>query len=272
MLGKVKVSVVYVNYKSFNELRKSITSIAKSKTKVKYEIIVVDNEGNSKLKNHLKFEKGIKYIKSPKNLGYSAGNNLGAKYAKGKYLLILNPDTELKSGVIDKLVQFLDKNTNSAIVAPILVDIKGKILFQISSKRLTPLIYIYTYTIAAKIFPDNSIKKEFLKENINSKKPYEVDVIPGSAFMIRKSIFDKIGGFDEKFFLYFEDNDICDRVRKAGYKIYKIPGARVFHDWRPADGSKVLKDIFEKSRFYYFKKHFGIVSAIIVEALSRSWK
>lgn len=267
-MRKPQVSIIYVNYKCLEDINRSVSSIEKSKPKVNYEIVVVDNEGNTKLKKYTEGEKNIRYIKSPKNLGYSCGNNLGVKNARGEYVLILNPDTKLKSAVIDKLTQFLDKNKDVAIAAPVLVNEKGKVIKQISSKILTPIKYIFTYTFIAKLFSKNKIKNEFLKET-PSNKPYEVDVVPGSALMIRKSVFNKLGGFDEKFFLYFEENDFCKRVKEAGFRMYKVPKFKVTHDWKPAEGNISLKKHFENSRFHYFKKHYGLISAILVESFSR---
>jgi len=270
-MKKIKVSIIYTNYKSFRELKESIASIDKYKPKENYEIIVVDNEVNPEVEKYFKGKSNIKYIKASKNLGYAGGNNLGARYALGEYIYILNPDTKTVSNIIDNLTFFLDRNKDAAIAAPKLVDKEGKRIQQIAPKKLTPLRYIFTYTFMVKIFPKNKIKKEFLKEDTELNKPYEVEVIPGSAFLIRKDVFYKLGGFDERFFLYFEDNDICDRVIKTGCKIYKIPYTKVFHDWKPIEGEEKLKKIFEESRTLYFKKHFGFVSAMLVEVFSRTW-
>lgn len=271
MRGKIKVSVIYVNYKCFKELKESIASINKYKPKTNYQIIVVDNEAKSEIEKYCKGKSNIKYIKASKNLGYAAGNNLSAKYANGEYILVLNPDTILDSNVIDELAGFLDENSNTAIAAPVLIDNKGKVIQQIAPRKITPLNYIFTYTFMAKLLPKNKIRERFLHEVSDSNKPYEVDVVPGSVLMIRKSIFEKLSGFDEGYFMYFEDNDLCDRAKHLGYKIFKIQSAKVIHDWKPGEGNKKLKTIFEKSRYYYFKKHFGFINALIVEIFSRKW-
>jgi len=266
------VSIIIVYYKEMGNLINLLISIKSQVSGFDFEVIVVDNSKERNIKeNIIKVYKNVVYLKSPRNLGYSAGNNFGTKYAKGEYIFILNPDIRLEAKVIERLASFLVKEKNAAIVAPELIDSTGKIVSQIAPNKLTPIRYVFTYTFIEKIFPENKIKKMFLKKIIKDNGPYRVDVVPGSAFMIKKNIFEELNGFDEKFYLYFEDNDICDRTRRLGYEIYKIPSVKVFHDWLPADGNVELKIIFEKSRYYYFKKHFGTINAIVVELFAKKW-
>lgn len=272
MQKNIKVSIVIVFYKNKKELLLCLQSVKKQKTKYPYEIIVVDNSrGISLEKTISKFADETVYLRSPENLGYAKGNNLGAMYAKGEYIFILNPDTKLSDKAIDLLTDFLNKNKDSAAVSPALIDKKGKLLYQIPEKRLNPLRQIFTYTFMVKLFPDNRIKSEFLQKKTGNELPYEVEVLPGSAIMIRRAVFEKVGGFDKNFFLYFEENDLCQRIREEGYTMQKIPQAKILHDWRPEDGDEKSKKVFEESRFYYFRKHFGLFSALIIEAFSRKW-
>ena len=250
-------------------MNKCLSSIRRSKSKIKYEVIVVDNSESGISENKLKYPRGIRYIKSPRNVGYGAGNNLGERQAKGEYIFILNPDTELSPKALDNLVSFLDKHKDVAIVAPNLIHETGKVFEDIGTSALTPLRAIFGLSFINKVFSRNRISRGYWLKDIPKNKMREVDVVPGSAFLIRKSIFEKIGGFDENFFLYFEENDLCKRVKDLGYKIYMIPEAEVIHYWKPAEGGEKHKKIFEKSRFYHFKKHFGIFSALFVEAFLR---
>ena len=211
-----------------------------------YEVIVVDNDPTSLSIAGLQ---GVTYVKSSRNGGYGYGNNLGAKYAKGEYLLILNPDTRIVKDAIDQLVKFLDKNKNAGIVAPNLIDIKGKIFRQLSLQALTPIRAIFSMSFVNNFFPR--------KRDFATNKPLEVEEVPGSAFLIRSEVFEKAGMFDENIFMYFEESDIGKRVRNLNYKIFVNPKAEVLHYWYQRFDEK-RKKIFEKSRFYYFKKHYGI--------------
>ena len=266
-MAKIKptLSVIIVNYGSFLILRRLILSVYNSRIKSKFEIIVVDNNPDNEVKKELKkLKTEIRYVKSPGNIGYAKGNNLGAKYAQGKYLLIINPDTLVKRGTIDNLINFLNKNPSAAIAGPSFLYPNGEVIDYKGSKILTPLHAIFVLSIFNKIWPGNPVSKDYLLKNIDQKVPTEVGVVSGTAFLIRKDVFVKVGGFDINFFLFFEEADICKRVKEVGYKIYVVPKAVIVHDWEPAEGGKELNKHYRKSRFYYFNKHYGLASAILV--------
>ncbi|OGM13580.1 hypothetical protein A3A76_03340 [Candidatus Woesebacteria bacterium RIFCSPLOWO2_01_FULL_39_23] len=266
-MNKPQISVLIVNYNTNSELISCIKSLEKSIRAIKYEIIIVDNSVNKDLGRYK--NKHVKYVKSRKNLGYGAGNNLAAKYAKGDFLLILNPDTLVLPGTLNKLCEPLIKNKEIAIVAPKIIDTNAKVIYQTGYGKLTPLTAIFALTFIAKILPDNKYARAYwLKENINGKLK-EAFTIPGSAFLIRQSVFEEVRGFDENMFLYFEEQDLCKRVRDAGYKIYLNQQAKIIHFWDNNKGNEKLMTYFRKSRFYYFRKHFGLIQAGIVELFAR---
>jgi len=268
-MKNIKVSIIIVNFKVKKELFACIKSIYDSKPKTKFEIIVVDNDSVNIIKKELytKF-KNVKYIKSNRNLGYGGGNNLGTKYASGEYFFFLNPDTIILNNVIDALSGFLDKNKNAGIVAPLLFDKSNKPYEFQGNLELTPLRGIVVLSFLSKVFKNIFNKYWITSENKNEIK--EVFSIPGTAFVIRKNLFDKVIGFDERFFLFFEEHDICKRVKKEGYGIFIDSKAKVFHEWGASTKKgKDIKKIFERSRFLYFKKHYGIFKALFVESFLR---
>ncbi len=262
---KNKISVIIVNYKVKKYLFNCIDSLNKSTYK-NIEIIVVDNDETRKLEKDLikKFPK-IKYLKPLTNIGYGKGNNLGAVSAVGEYLFFINPDTEVNAKVIEKLVKFFTKNKKAGIVAPLLNDSDGNIYDLQGSRRYTPKSALITGTILKKIN-----KKSFAKfwyQEWDKILVKEVDVVPGTAFMIKREFFEKIKGFDEDFFLFFEENQICKKVQEAGYKNYMLPDARVKHYW--GESTKQNPDtekVFKKSRFLYFRKNYGLLRAALVIA------
>jgi GT2 family glycosyltransferase len=213
--------------------------------------------------------KPTKYIKSEGNIGYGAGNNLGAENAQGEYLFILNPDTQLQSGALDILINFLDNNKNVAAVAPNLIDKSGKVFPQLGSLALTPLTGIVCHSFINKLFPDNPISRKFWLKDLPMSKKREVDAVPGAAFVVRKKVFDRVGKYDENMFLFFEESDIGKRIKETGYKLFIIPEAQVMHLQTLGRNSQKLKKHSMQSRFYYFKKHYGIFWAITVEMFAR---
>lgn len=268
---KVQVSIVIVNYRVEDEIIACIYSILKSNPKASIEIIVVDNDEKSKLKAKLKekFKKVI-YIKSQRNLGYSKGNNLGVKHSKGNFLFFLNPDTIVLPQAVDKLVEFLKKEKEAGIISPLLLD-ANDMPYQQGSRELGILQGLVALSFLNKLFPNNPISKKYFLCDWDKKNTKEVDVIPGTAFMIRRDLFNEIEGFDDQFFLYFEEFDLCKRIRKLGYKIFILPSARVRHVWGASTKKSDLNlnNIFRKSRFYYFNKHYGLIPAIFVDLFLR---
>ncbi len=262
------ISIIIVHYKNEKDLFDCLESLYSFKIKQSYEVIIVDNSENRNLQKSLtsKKYKNLQYISVAKNIGYGAGINLGAKYAKGEYLFVLNPDVLFEKDIIPSLTKKLQRDKEIGIIAPLLYTTDDKIMEQ-GAKELTPLKAFVKFSFIDKLLPNNPISKDYWIKNWGNGGLKEVDNVPGTAFVIRKKLFDKVGGFDENFFLYFEEFDLCKRIRKLGYKIFIDPTSKLIHKWETT--TKLLKnrdEIFKKSRFYYFKKHFGLYKAIIIES------
>lgn len=271
---KIKISLISVNYKVEKELIACISSIVESKPKVSYEIIIVDNEEKDTISKILKekFPK-VKYIKSPGNIGYGAGNNLGAKSARGEFLFFLNPDTVVANNSIDILYNFLVNNFKAGMIAPLLCNPKGFIYPSQGSDGYDLLSALVVNSSINKYFPNNPISKKFFHKDWNKKNNEELDVVPGTAFMIRKSIFEKVGMFDEKFFLYFEEYDLAKRIKNLGYRNYIISKSKISHIWEASTKKrKDIDKIFSQSRYLFFKKHYGLFTALIVKFVSNFGK
>lgn len=268
------VSIIIVHYKVEKELMACLSSIFKSKPKIKFEIIVVDNDRESKLVTELKEKfSQVKYVKSSGNIGFGAGNNLGTKFALGEYLFFLNPDTLVEEKSIDVLFNFIKHNPQSGMVAPLLLDPSGNTYPNQGSDRYNLKSAIITTSFLNKLFPNNSISRKFFHAGWNKKENEEFDVVPGTAFMISKDLFKKAGMFDDNLFLYFEEYDLAERIRKLQYKNYIIPKAKVVHVWEASvkKGKNIMK-IFSKSRFFFFKKHYGVLFAHILNFISNFGK
>lgn len=262
------VSIIIVNYNVKEELFGCIDSIVNSKPKVKYEIIVVDNSEKKNIQRELlkKFP-FIKYVPN-KNRGFGEGNNTGTNISKGDYLFFLNPDTEIIKGSIGDMVDLLKRDRKNAVVAPLLLDSTGKPYPLQGTKILTPKRAIFSSSLISKIFPNNKILRDYWNMDWNKKGVKKVDVVPGSAFMIRRSVFEEVGGFDKNFFLFFEEFDLFKRIGELNYKIFMTAEVTFKHAW----GMSVKKrtdtnTVFKKSRFYYFHKHFGFVAATITQMI-----
>jgi GT2 family glycosyltransferase len=214
------LSIIIVNFKTDKLVRDCINSINKSKSKVKYEIIVIDNSGD--------------------NRGFAKANNEGIKRAKGKYILLLNSDTIIKNGAIDKLYNFAEKHSDAGVVVPQLLNIDGSV--QPSCFR-SPTIgrAVRQYFLGEKNLGDKYYPKE--------KEPTVVESAVMAAFLITPKALGKVGKLNEKYFLYFEDLDYCREVNKAGLKIYYLPEAKVVHIHGASGG--VNKLLIESAKKYH---------------------
>jgi len=240
---KPLVSIIIVKYRSKKYLSSCLASIKKNPN---WEVIVIDND--------------------KKNIGYGAACNKGAKKAKGEFLFFLNPDTLILPSAIKELAGFLKTHPKAGIVAPLLLNRKKRAYSLQGSAELTPKSALFSLSFLHKLWPNNPITQKYWLMDWNKKEVKEVAAVPGSALMIRRKIFEKINGFDENFFLFFEEIDLCKRVREAGWKIFFQPKAKVIHFWQGSTPqNKKIKKIFQKSRFYFFKKHYGIFTAIFLE-------
>jgi len=260
------ISVIIVHYNVKNELFDCITSINKSKPKVSFEIIVVDNDEVKVIRKDLvsKFPK-VKYIENINN-GWGGGINKGLKYAKGGYIYLLNPDTLFINNALDSVYEFAKNKSNVGIVSSLLFD-KNKKVYSIQGTRLlNPLNAIFSLSFINKFFPNNPISKKFWMRGWDKRKVKQVESATLSAALIKKEVLKKAGGFDENFFLYYEEYDLCRRLRKLGYKNYIIPSSKVIHLWEvSAIQTGRTNEFIENSRKYYFKKYYGKLTAGLVE-------
>jgi N-acetylglucosaminyl-diphospho-decaprenol L-rhamnosyltransferase len=214
-----KVSIIIVSYNSEEFIFNCISSVLKFIPNE--EVIVLDNCSVDKTVNKLEhFAAKIKLIKSSENLGFSKGSNKAVDQSSGEYLFFLNPDTRIEGNVLKPLLAFYKANPKCGIVAPKLIMPNNEIQPSVSS--LPTISNAFGEFILGKA---NSYS-QFIPQGL---EPTEVEAVYGAAILIRKELFLKVGGFDEKFFLYYEDLDLCRKIKKIGKKIYYYPKVAVWH-------------------------------------------
>lgn len=269
-MANVTISYIVVRYKIRKELFNLLDSIYAQKKSPSFEIIVVDNNIEDRIQKELqkKYPKVI-YVPNEVNNGLGGGVNLGNKTARGEYIYVVNPDMVLEPTSTHILYSFIKKDKYVGLVSPSYTLENGeRPVLQVGTRRLNPVRGAVALSAISSIFKNNRIYNNFYITNRNDSKDLEVDAVPGGAFLIKKNIFDKVGGFDEKFFLYFEEHDLSNRVKELGYKNYILATARVFHIGGIDSVNLQTTKTFQKSRFYYFRKHYGVLSAYMVQAAS----
>lgn len=227
----MKLSIIIVSWNTADTTLKCIQSIKSKLFNFNYEIIVVDNASDDNTLNLLKTDKNLKIVKNKTNLGYGKGNNSGAKIAKGKYLLYLNSDMELVDNKLVEMYKYLTENPDIGIIAPKFLNVD-----------LSPQGSVWPPQTLSNAFKEFWLGKHktYSKYVPQSMEPVEVFSVSGGAIMISKSLFNEIGGWDKRYFMYFEDLELCRQIRKLGYKIYYYPGCKVVH--RHGVSGKTLAD------------------------------
>jgi GT2 family glycosyltransferase len=257
-----KLSVIIVSYQGDQYLPDCLTSVyEKLGSFFSIEIVVVNNNTHKKINlNDLTNElKNLKVINLEKNIGYGAGNNLGVKNANGELLLFLNPDTKIISVQPEIIALQFENSPNTAILGARLVDLKGQNQPWSSGLAITPLDTVLNNL--------GFIRSQRIWQSHDCQN---VDWVSGAALFMRRTDFEKMGGFDENFFLYFEDIDLCRRTKKNNKKIIYFPSFTVEHRCGASFKNKSQqKSEFYKSQDYYFKKHFGKSKSLILKALRR---
>ena len=214
--------------------------------KDEFEIILVDNASSDdtiKTAKNLNL-KNLKIIESQENLGFSKGCNLGAKNASGEYLLFLNSDTEIKDQGFVKMVDYLKKNEKVGILGGALKNENGKA--QPSAGRFYNLLTLFLTMIGLE-------RLGFLRESPKGIK--RVDWVSGASMMIKKKIFEKIGGFEKELFMYAEDMEFCYRANKKGFATYFYPEVTLFHkEIGSSNRTFAILNIYKGILFFY-KKH-----------------
>ena len=252
-MEKKDVSIILVNYKTKDLTRNCINSIVEKTQNLSYEIFVVDNDSQDGTCEMIKTEfPWVKLIENPKNSGFGAANNLAIRQSSSKYVFLLNTDTILVNNAIKILCDFMDSNITVGACGANLYD---ENMEHVHSYGVFPTVkrqFLKTFMLRW-FFPKElrAMKDKGLNEK-NSLK--SVDYITGADVMIKKSVLDEVGIFNERFFMYFEENELQFRIRKAGYEIFINPEAKIIHlhDKSPKKREKMYYE-YKKSQYLFFR-------------------
>lgn len=252
MLNKIKLSFIVVNYQSERYLKKCLASLFNKVKNIDFEIIIVNNN-----KNDLMGIKNAKIINLKRNMGFGKANNIGAKKASGDFLCFLNPDTLLISENIKQIIEEFENNREIGAIGPRVLNKfnKAQIWSAGTEANLWDLI-------------KNNLGIKKSRQIWESETKKEAGWVTGAALFLPRQLFLKLKGFDEKFFLYFEDVDLCKRIRRLGKKIIYFPEIKIKH-WggKSSPNKSEQKKEYYKSQDYYFKKHYGKTISWIVKIL-----
>uniref|UniRef100_A0A7V0Z7R4 Glycosyltransferase n=1 Tax=candidate division WOR-3 bacterium TaxID=2052148 RepID=A0A7V0Z7R4_UNCW3 len=268
-----EISIIIVNYNVKHFLEQCLMAIEKARHDLNIEIIVVDNASvdGSQTMVKKKFPDVI-LIENNQNLGFAKANNKALKIARGKYILILNPDTLIQEDTLLTLKTFLDEHPDVSATGCKLINPDGS--FQVASRRCIPTPWVaFTKIVGlSRIFPKSKIFGRYNMTYISPDMESEVDVLSGSLMMVRSEILKKVGYFDEDYFMYGEDIDLCYKIKKIGGKIYYTPRTKAIHykgeSTKKGEFSCITN--FYSSMLIFIDKHFKDHYSIFVKLLLKT--
>ncbi len=260
------ISVIIVNYNVKELLEQCINSIFSASTKLDVEVIIVDNnsfDGSVQyIKEKFPGNPRLKIIESPVNMGFAKANNLGAREAEGEYLLILNPDTILQEDTLDKSLEFYKSVKDIGALTCKLILPNGKLDLACRRSFPTPSVAVYRILGLSRIFPKSKLFGKYNLTYLDENETYEVDAIVGAFMLIKKDVYEKVEGFDEDYFMYGEDLDLCFRIKKAGYRIFYYPKTSIIH---------YKGESTKKSSISYVNNFYGAMQVFVKKNLNTSF-
>lgn len=260
------ISIIIVNFNTGKFIFRCIDSISKFllEDNQDKEIIVVDNNSSDGSCEKLKIRKDIRLVENNENLGFARAVNRGLQIAKGDFIFILNPDTVLTKDSVGHLFEFARQNKEVGIVAPKLLNPDGSV---------QPSCYHDPTLLAALREYFWGIRDSFQKYAPKGSVPVRVDAVVGAAMLIPRKVINRVGTFDERYFMYFEDLDYCRRVRKEGFNVYYLPKSKIYHEHGgvtrtvPASARRWL---IESSIVYHGKMGHNLLTLILW--LGQKWR
>lgn len=264
----IEIAIIIVNYNLAEEVKSLLESIFKFVKVNNFKVFVVDNNSSDRSIENLKEKFPLaEFIFLNTNLGFGHANNFIFKNYKAKYYLLLNPDTILVNDVVSDLVRFAKANQDAGIVGATLLNEDGTV--QHSARRFPGILseFMNIFGMGEKGF--KLIKK--IRHKISNKSHYETDFIYGSCMLIKSEVLEKIGYFDEKFFLFSEETDLCYRLKKySNFKVYYYRDAKILHSGGKITNQNKSKRIKQNlsSQLLFYEKNYSFIKVLILRILN----
>ena len=276
-----EVSVVIVSYNTREILRRCLARLHEEMSGLHGEVIVIDNasaDGSARMVA-TEFPR-VTLVRSIVNLGFAAANNRGFRIASGRYVVLLNPDAFLGRGALERAVAHMQAHPRAGIAGGRLTDPQGRLQ---PSGRLFPSLLneVLVTTGLSTRYPRSRLFGRFDRSWADPEAPARVDWVPGAFTIVRNDLLESLGGFDERFFLYYEEVDLCRRVREAGYEVWYWPDISVTHIGGASSktvtklelsGAGSQLSLWQlRSAMLYYRKHHGRLAAWAVAAAESAW-
>ncbi len=259
------LSIVIVNWNTKDLLEKCLDSVYRFPFAGEFEVLLVDNASSDRSVEMVrrKFPQ-VRLIVNTENGGFAHGNNQAIRESSGEYVVLLNPDTEVKAGAFDTMIEFMRACPAAGGAGARLISVDNSMQTS-CSPDLTLSRELWRLFHMDKIYPYG----QYRMDRWDLSKPRQVDGLQGACLLLRKQALDQVGLLDEDYFMYTEELDLCHRLRKAGWLLYWVPQAVVLH-YGGQSTKQAPQEMFLRlyeSRLQYFRKHHGMTAAMGYKAV-----
>ncbi len=261
--SRPRLSVILVNFNDRERLGRAIDSIGAAAAGIPHEILVVDNASTDGSPDFLAAAyPSVTLLRNVENAGFSRANNRGAAASRGVDLAFLNTDVVVRPGAFDALLAELDAHPETAACGPALETPRGGFQVSFGGRR----------TFGRELLEKILLNALTVRRLGRRRERREVDWVSGAFLVVRREAFEAAGGFDEDFFLYYEDIDLCVRLRASGRRVVFVPGASALHEGGAVTSARPLRSRYEyrRSQLLYYRKHNGPASRFLLRLYLRA--
>jgi GT2 family glycosyltransferase len=259
------LSIIIVSWNVRELLRCCLASVDAGRGALALEVIVVDAASHDGSAAMVAAEfPWVRLLARSDNVGFPRGNNLGMALANGRYLLLLNPDTEIVGDALTTLVAYLDAQPQVGMVGPQLLNSDGSV--QSSRRRFPSLATAFFESTWLQPYAPPSLLADFYVQDVADGETAVVDWLMGACMLTRRTLFEQVGGMDEAYFMYSEELDWCYRIKAAGWQVVYLPTAQVVHHaGKSSEQAVTARHVnFQRAKLRYFRKYHGRGAALLL--------
>jgi GT2 family glycosyltransferase len=263
----IDLSIIIVSWNVRDLLQACLTAIETGKGDLSLETIVVDSgsaDGSPEMVRE-QFPQ-VKLIARQDNVGFPLGNNIGLAEANGRFLLLLNPDTEIVGDALTTMTAYLDADPDAGVVGGQLLNPDGTV--QSSRRRFPTVATAFFESTWLQPFAPKSILRQYYAEDLADEETADVDWVKGACLMTRKTVLNEVGPLDAEYFMYSEELDWCKRIKTAGWRVVYLPEAKIIHyEGKSSEQAVTARHInFQRAKLRYFRKYHGKMVTVVLRA------
>lgn len=253
--GRPDLAVVVVNMNSGDGLRRCVRSVVEAAGGIRYDVVVVDNRSSDEsVREAVAAFPRIRLIENDDNRGFPAAANQGLRVTDSDFVFLLNPDAEVVAGTLEGLLKVAADHPRAGAIGALVRDPDGTIYP--SARKVPSLAEGVIHTLLGFVWPGNRWTRAYKLADWDRRSARQVDWVSGSSMLLRREALDAVGVFDESFFMYVEDMDLCTRMRAAGWEVWFSPELEVEHVGGTATAGKRRMTLeHSRSIYTYFVKH-----------------